>query len=158
MKKEYIITINFITQLKQIKNMAKDLTNTYKIDEAKGLVKYTIKAHGVYYTGKSKVNVEAGDVFDLEKGKRIAKLRAVLKMKRGLINESIDMQNKINDFIAFAPVLEEKIKVLQRSQGQVEAKLQEVLDSVAASSTGTITDNVHTDKVKKTRATRTKKA
>ena len=138
--------------------MAKDLTNTYKIDEAKGLVKYTIKAHGVYYTGKSKVNVEAGDVFDLEKGKRIAKLRAVLKMKRGLIAETEDMQNKVNDFIAFAPMLEEKLNVLRRSQGQVEAKLQEVLDSVAASAPAGIAENVPTGKVKKTRAPRTKKA
>ena len=52
--------------------MAKDLTNIYKIDEAKGLVKYTVKCHGRYFTGKSKVNVDEGDVFDLEKGKRIA--------------------------------------------------------------------------------------
>jgi hypothetical protein len=134
--------------------MAKDLTNTYKIDEAKGLVKYTIKAHGVYYTGKSKVNVEAGDVFDLEKGKRIAKLRAVLKMKRGLIAETEDMQNKVNDFIAFAPMLEEKLNVLRKSQSQVEAKLQEVLDSIAASAPAPEA----TKPVGKVKKSRTKKA
>ena len=103
--------------------MAKDLTNIYKIDEAKGLVKYTIKAHGVYYTGKSKVNVEAGDVFDLEKGKRIAKLRAVLKMKRGLLSELLELQEVIRAIASSEESLQEEIAVLTDSATRVQEKL-----------------------------------
>ena len=69
--------------------MVVDLTNRYKVNEEKGIVKYTVKAHGEYYTGVAKeTNFEEGDVFDLEKGKRIAKLRAILKMKRGTFERS----------------------------------------------------------------------
>lgn len=107
--------------------MKKDLTNVYKIDEAKGLVKYTIKAHGVYYTGKSKVNVEAGDVFDLEKGKRIAKLRAILKMKQGLLNEALEIQEYVRAIAASEPVITERIGVLTNSATRVQDKLNEVL-------------------------------
>ena len=103
--------------------MAKDLTNIYKIDEAKGLVKYTIKAHGVYYTGKSKVNVEAGDVFDLEKGKRIAKLRAVLKMKRGLLSELLELQELVRVIASSEESLHEEIAVLTDSATRVQEKL-----------------------------------
>ena len=103
--------------------MAKDLTNIYKIDEAKGLVKYTIKAHGVYYTGKSKVNVEAGDVFDLEKGKRIAKLRAVLKMKRGLLSELLELQEVVRTIASSEESLQEEIAVLTDSATRVQEKL-----------------------------------
>ena len=103
--------------------MAKDLTNIYKIDEAKGLVKYTIKAHGVYYTGKSKVNVEAGDVFDLEKGKRIAKLRAVLKMKRGLLSELLELQEVVRVIASSEESLQEETAVLTDSATRVQEKL-----------------------------------
>ena len=103
--------------------MAKDLTNIYKIDEAKGLVKYTIKAHGVYYTGKSKVNVEAGDVFDLEKGKRIAKLRAVLKMKRGLLSELLELQEVVRVIASSEESLQEEIAILTDSATRVQEKL-----------------------------------
>ena len=103
--------------------MAKDLTNIYKIDEAKGLVKYTIKAHGVYYTGKSKVNVGAGDVFDLEKGKRIAKLRAVLKMKRGLLSELLELQKIVRVIASSEESLQEEIAVLTDSATRVQEKL-----------------------------------
>lgn len=107
--------------------MAKDLTNIYKIDEAKGLVKYTIKAHGVYYTGKSKVNVEAGDVFDLEKGKRIAKLRAVLKMKRGLLSELLELQTLVRVIASSEESLQEEIAVLTDSATRVQEKLNSEL-------------------------------
>lgn len=103
--------------------MAKDLTNIYKIDDAKGLVKYTIKAHGVYYTGKSKVNVEAGDVFDLEKGKRIAKLRAVLKMKRGLLSELLELQEIVRVIASSEESLQEEIAILTDSATRVQEKL-----------------------------------
>ena len=103
--------------------MAKDLTNIYKIDEAKGLVKYTIKAHGVYYTGKSKVNVEAGDVFDLEKGKRIAKLRAVLKMKKGLLSELLELQEVVRTIASSEESLQGEIAVLTDSATRVQEKL-----------------------------------
>ena len=36
--------------------MVVDLTNRYKINEEKGIVKYTVKAHGEYYTGVAKTN------------------------------------------------------------------------------------------------------
>ena len=107
--------------------MAKDLTNIYKIDEAKGLVKYTIKARGVYYTGKSKVNVEAGDVFDLEKGKRIAKLRAVLKMKRGLLSELLELQTLVRVIASSEESLQEEIAVLTDSTTRVQEKLNSEL-------------------------------
>ena len=103
--------------------MAKDLTNVYKIDEAKGLVKYTIKVHGVYYAGKSKVNVEAGDVFDLEKGKRIAKLRAIVKMKRGLLNELLEIQELVRNIASTEEALQEQIAVLTNSVTRVQEKL-----------------------------------
>lgn len=103
--------------------MKKDLTNIYKIDEAKGLVKYTIKAHGVYYTGKSKVNVEEGDVFDLEKGKRIAKLRAVLKMKRGLLRELLEIQTLVRYIANSEEKLQEEIAILTDSTTRVQEKL-----------------------------------
>ena len=34
--------------------MNKDLTNVYKVNEQKGIVKYTVKANGRYFTGKAK--------------------------------------------------------------------------------------------------------
>ena len=38
--------------------MVVDLTNRYKVNEEKGIVKYTVKAHGEYYTGVAKTNFE----------------------------------------------------------------------------------------------------
>lgn len=107
--------------------MAQDLTNVYKIDEAKGLVKYTVKCHGRYFTGKSKVNVEDGDVFDLEKGKRIAKLRAVLKMKRAQLTELIEVRDWIREIASCEENLTEQIQVFTNSTVHLQDKLNEVL-------------------------------
>ena len=49
--------------------MVVDLTNRYKINEEKGIVKYTVKAHGEYYTGVAKTNFEEGDVLVLNNTK-----------------------------------------------------------------------------------------
>jgi len=107
--------------------MAKDLTNIYKIDEAKGLVKYTVKAYGVYYTGKSKVNVEAGDVFDLEKGKRLAKLRAILKMKRGLLKELLNFQSEVQFYADMLDDIQEQIQVLTQSATRLQERINNEL-------------------------------
>lgn len=107
--------------------MAKDLTNIYKIDEAKGLVKYTVKCHGRYFTGKSKVNVDEGDVFDLEKGKRIAKLRAILKMKQAQLAEMIEVHAWIRELSAHEKELGEQIQVYTNSTLHLQEKLNEAL-------------------------------
>lgn len=107
--------------------MVVDLTNRYKINEEKGIVKYTVKAHGEYYTGVAKTNFEEGDVFDLEKGKRIAKLRAVLKMKQGLMREALHAQEKIRDIISYQEDLQEYIQKLTQSTANVNEKLNTVL-------------------------------
>ena len=105
----------------------KDLTNVYKIDEAKGLVKYTVKAHGMYFTGKSKANVDEGDVFDLEKGKRIAKLRALLKMKRHFLKESLEFQQYIRDVASMEDEVTEQVAALTNSLCHLEDQLNDVL-------------------------------
>jgi hypothetical protein len=86
--------------------MAVDLTKIYQIDEEKGIVKHTVKAYGNYFTGTAKTNFEAGDTFDVEKGKRIAKLRAVQKMKKALLKDSL----KDLEFIREVASLEEDVQ------------------------------------------------
>ena len=107
--------------------MVVDLTNRYKVNEEKGIVKYTVKAHGEYYTGVAKTNFEEGDVFDLEKGKRIAKLRAILKMKRALLKEALSIQEVMRDIISHEEELQDHIQALTQSAANVEEKLNEVL-------------------------------
>lgn len=107
--------------------MVVDLTNRYKINEEKGIVKYTVKAHGEYYTGVAKTNFEEGDVFDLEKGKRIAKLRAILKMKRALLKEALSIQEVMREIISQEEDLQNHIQALTQSASNVEEKLNEVL-------------------------------
>lgn len=107
--------------------MAKDLTNIYKIDEAKGLVKYTVKCHGRYFTGKSKVNVDEGDVFDLEKGKRIAKLRAILKMKEAQLDELTEFQAWVHELASHEKEISEQIQVYTESAKHLQIKLNEAL-------------------------------
>lgn len=107
--------------------MVVDLTNRYKVNEEKGIVKYTVKAHGEYYTGVSKTNFEEGDVFDLEKGKRIAKLRAILKMKRGLLKEALAIQEIMHEIVSQEEDLQNHIQALTQSAANVEEKLNEVL-------------------------------
>lgn len=107
--------------------MVVDLTNRYKINEEKGIVKYTLKAHGFYYTGVAKTNFEEGDVFDLEKGKRIAKLRAILKMKRAFLKESLAIQEVMREIISQEEDLQNHIQALTQSAANIEEKLNEVL-------------------------------
>jgi hypothetical protein len=107
--------------------MVVDLTNRYKINEEKGIVKYTLKAHGFYYTGVAKTNFEEGDVFDLEKGKRIAKLRAILKMKRAFLKEALAIQEVMREIISQEEDLQNHIQALTQSAANVEEKLNEVL-------------------------------
>lgn len=103
--------------------MNKDLTNVYKVDETKGLVKYTVKANGNYYTGKAKCNFEDGDKFDLEKGKRIAKLRAVKKMKQAQLKEAMELQYHIRMLVAMQEDLENDIQKYTQSLVSIEDKL-----------------------------------
>jgi hypothetical protein len=108
--------------------MVVDLTHRYKVNEKTGVVKYTVKAHGVYYTGVAKTNFAEGDVFDLEKGKRIAKLRAILKMKRGLLKEALEIQACLNELVAKQDEIQELIQKLTQSASNVQEKLNKVLD------------------------------
>lgn len=103
--------------------MNKDLTNVYKIDETKGLVKYTVKANGNYYTGHAKCNFEDGDKFDLEKGKRIAKLRAVKKMKQAQLKEAMALQYHIRILLAVQEDIENDIQKYTQSLVSIEDKL-----------------------------------
>lgn len=103
--------------------MNKDLTNVYKVDETKGLVKYTVKANGNYYTGKAKCNFEDGDKFDLEKGKRIAKLRAVKKMKQAQLKEAMELQYHIRMLVAMQEDLENDVQKYTQSLVSIEDKL-----------------------------------
>lgn len=103
--------------------MNKDLTNVYKVDEKQGLVKYTVKANGNYYTGRAKCNFEDGDTFNLEKGKRIAKLRAVKKMKQAQLKEAIELQDQIRMLLAIQEDLENDIQKYTQSLVSIEDKL-----------------------------------
>ena len=107
--------------------MKKDLTNIYKIDEQNGIVKYTVKTHGKYYTGKAKANTDEGDVFDVEKGKRIAKLRALLKMKRALLREALEFQHCINQLKTMEDELTDRIQRLTQSAFNISDKLNKEL-------------------------------
>ena len=104
------------------------LTHRYKVNEKTGVVKYTVKAHGVYYTGVAKTNFAEGDVFDLEKGKRIAKLRAILKMKRGLLKEALEIQEVLNELVSKQDDVQELIQKLTQSAANVQEKLNEILE------------------------------
>ena len=108
--------------------MIVDLTHRYKVNEKTGVVKYTVKAHGVYYTGVAKTNFAEGDVFDLEKGKRIAKLRAILKMKRGLLKEALEIQEVLNELVSKQDDVQELIQKLTQSAANVQEKLNEILE------------------------------
>lgn len=103
--------------------MNKDLTNVYKIDETKGLVKYTVKANGSYYTGRAKCNFEDGDMFNLDKGKRIAKLRAVKKMKQAQLKEAMALQYNIRMLLAVQEDIENDIQKYTQSLVSIEDKL-----------------------------------
>ena len=107
--------------------MIVDLTHRYKVNEETGVVKYTVKAHGVYYTGVAKTNFAEGDVFNLEKGKRIAKLRAILKMKRGLLKEALEIQEFLNELVSKQEEVQELIQKLTQSASNVQEKLNKVL-------------------------------
>jgi len=108
---------------KKTKKAATDLSNTYKIDEVKGLVKYTVKCHGRYFTGRAQVNRDAGDVFDVEKGKRLAKLRALLKMKRAQLTELVEIQTLVRQIAESEQKVTEEVAVFTDSVCRLEAKL-----------------------------------
>lgn len=108
--------------------MVVDLTHRYKVNEKTGVVKYTVKAHGVYYTGVAKTNFAEGDVFDLEKGKRIAKLRAILKMKQGLLKEALEVQEFLCELVSKQDDVQELIQKLTQSAANVQEKLNEILE------------------------------
>ena len=108
---------------KKTKKAVTDLSNTYKIDEVKGLVKYTVKCHGHYFTGRAQVNRDAGDVFDVEKGKRLAKLRALLKMKRAQLTELIEIQTLVRQIAESEQKVTEEVAVFTDSVCRLESRL-----------------------------------
>ncbi len=112
---------------KKTKKAATDLSNIYKIDEVKGLVKYTVKCHGHYFTGRAQVNRDSGDVFDVEKGKRLAKLRALLKMKRAQLAELIEIQTLVRQIAESEQKITEEVAIFTDSVCRLEAKLNEEL-------------------------------
>jgi len=108
---------------KKTKKTATDLSNIYKINEVKGLVKYTVKCRGHYFTGRAQVNRDAGDVFDVEKGKRLAKLRALLKMKREQLSELVEIQTLVRQIAESEQKITEEIAVFTDSVYRLEDKL-----------------------------------
>ena len=84
--------------------------------------------NSVVYTGVAKTNFAEGDVFDLEKGKRIAKLRAILKMKRGLLKEALEIQEVLNELVSKQDDVQELIQKLTQSAANVQEKLNEILE------------------------------
>lgn len=105
--------------------MAVDLTKIYQIDEEKGIVKHTVKAYDEYYTGIAKVNTEAGDVFDVEKGKRIAKLRAVRKMKKALLKDALRDLEFVREIASCEENVQEYIQKLTESISYIDNRLLE---------------------------------
>lgn len=107
--------------------MNKDLTNVYKVDEQKGIVKYTVKANGRYFTGKSKCNFEDGDKFDLEQGKRIAKLRAIRKMKIAQLKAALHVQEQLQILLSAKNNIDERVQVYTQSICSLDEKLAKEL-------------------------------
>lgn len=128
---------------KKTKKAATDLSNTFKIDEIKGLVKYTVKCHGRYFTGRAQVNHDAGDVFDVEKGKRLAKLRALLKMKRAQLTELVEIQTLVRQIAESEQKVTEEVSVFTDSVCRLEAKLNAELGVAPTAATA---DVPHTTK------------
>lgn len=100
----------------------------YKINKEKGLVKCTVKAYNTYYTGKAKVNTDEGDVFDEEKGKKIARCRALLKMKKALLNSAIDELEFIMSLESVKEELSDYIQKITESMNRLEEILCKELD------------------------------
>lgn len=103
--------------------MSVDLTKVYQIDEQNGVVKHTVKAYGEYFTGKAKTNFEDGDKFDLEKGKRIAKLRALSKMKKHLLKEAMCDLEFIRELASTEDELIDYIQKLTESINYIQNRL-----------------------------------
>lgn len=103
--------------------MAIDLTKIYQIDEQKGIVKHTVKAYDMYFTGVAKTNFEDGDTFDVEKGKRIAKLRALSKMKKHLLKEAMTDLELIRELASTEDELIDYIQKMTESLNYIQNKL-----------------------------------
>lgn len=72
-----------------------DLTKVWVQTDSK-TIKYALKAYGKYFVGTAVC--KDCDTFDSEKGKRIAKLKAIYKMKKYRVNELIKLQNLLREF------------------------------------------------------------
>lgn len=101
--------------------------NTYKVNKRKGTVEYTTKAYDVYYTGKAKVNKEDGDVFDEATGKRIAFLRAIMKMKKSLLKENLNYLEFIRNVSSMEEEIQTKVQLLTESYYRLEEKLNDII-------------------------------
>lgn len=107
--------------------MNKDLTNVYKVNEQKGIVKYTVKANGRYFTGKAKCNFEDGDKFDLEQGKRIAKLRAIRKMKIAQLKEALFVLEQLQILLSAKDDIDGRVQIYTQSICSLDEKLAKEL-------------------------------
>lgn len=105
--------------------MKGDINNTYTVNRKTGVITFTTKAYDVYYTGTAKLNKTAGDTFDETKGKRIAKLRAIMKMKRALLKENLQFQEFIHKISAMEEEIQTKIQLLTESYYRLEQKLND---------------------------------
>lgn len=96
----------------------------YKISQEKRYVKCSIYAHGVYFTGTAKCDDR--DEFDAQFGKRLAYLRAIRKMKQGLIKAT---QMFLEEIQALPSVEEinDKVKYLTAGVEHLDAKIDELL-------------------------------
>lgn len=73
----------------------KDLTKVWVKTDDK-TIKYALKAYGKYFVGTA--ICKDCDTFNEEKGKRIAKLKAIYKMKKYRANELIKLQSILREY------------------------------------------------------------
>lgn len=107
--------------------MNNNQTPIISVNEKEGIVKYTVKAYGKYFTGKSKTNFDEGDTFDKDKGIRIAKYRALLKMKKYILTEFLSQQAFIRELASFEEIITEHIRKITESSYNIQNKLDNEL-------------------------------
>lgn len=96
----------------------------YKISQEKRVVKCTIYAHGVFFTGVAKCDQR--DEFDVDYGKRLAYLRAIRKMKIGEIRAVCAYIEQLKKLPTIAE-LEDKVNYLQKGVENLNTKIADQL-------------------------------
>lgn len=99
----------------------------YTVDEKQGIVTCTLKCYGVYFTGKAKANFDEGEVFDEEIGKKIAKYRAVLKMRKALLKSAMNDLAYIRQIASLEEQVQDYIRKTTENYFKVEQQLNDIL-------------------------------